>query len=187
MFESRDEHWATVETWLAAFQRTTAFENLPAATQTEVPVVGEIFAYCADRPLAKVGPEELRAIFDTRIPTSFGIWATESFRDALLPFLLWAAKHGRLRGPKIEYVVRELRSIPLSSFRERASVGTQLAFAAHDDGVALTDLAAIRAHAIGTARHADFVDEFLPPGPIYIGNGRVLYSPDGWFDRRQSR
>ncbi|HEY1960223.1 MAG TPA: hypothetical protein VGH28_31655 [Polyangiaceae bacterium] len=91
--------------------------------------------------------------------------------DGAVALLVWAAKHAKATR-EVEYAARSARRKALAAMNHERlwSPGKAMLASAIGDGVDPADLEAVRAHAVRRGHAPDFVAEFLPPGPTWLGH-----------------
>lgn len=186
-FERHEVNQATALSWLKDFQGSEAFSQMGAAAQCQIAFAVRAIASCftqrwniaAERahPLQEMTPDDAIDILTEQIPRRFASVSPDSFVDAAVGFLAWAAKTGRIRTRAVEYACGKARHTAQEAMdNERVwSACKRIVMHAVRDGVDPGDLESMRAHAIGTGLDPVYVDEFLPPAPISLSDGSWLW------------
>jgi hypothetical protein len=190
----RAQNLATARAWLEEMERSPVYGELAAATRGEIPFACGVVAYyltgrslgrpvehrAGDRALAEMDAADVSDLLLREFPYQVGAADLDGLVDAIIAFLIWAAKTGHVER-EIEYTCRKLDRPAKEAFRSSPwSASKSLVMDAYRDGVDVSDVEAIRQHALGRGADARYVDAFLPPSsPISLGHGRWLYL-DAW-------
>ena len=99
------------------------------------------------------------------------------FLDALVAFLIWTVKSGRVLDRGVEFGCKKVRAEAETSMRDerRWSPGKTMVTLAMRDGVDPSNVELLRAHAVSRGVKSASVDAMLPPPPVTLGNGRWLW------------
>ena len=183
-----DANEAMALAWLADFERTEPCAALaPAARRCLGGAVRLMARYFTRRwsstadtgyPLDEMTRDDAHDVLIEQLPRVVSAADPGVLVDALQAFLVWAAKAGKIRDREVEYACRKLGPVARAAMaRGRGwSPGKSMITRAMQDGIDPADLDRVRAHAISTGLHPDFVDEFLPPGPVLLADGRWLWT-----------
>jgi hypothetical protein len=173
-------------TWLRDFRASEAFARLHASAQSELEVSVRVLARCFTRrwssatetpySLSEITADDVSDILVEQIPRKVSATDPDALIDATVAFLVWAAAASRLRDRGVEYACRKIHRRARAAMAEERTwaPGKAMVMRAMRDGIDPTDTDRLREHAIGTGLDAGFVDEFLPPPPVSLGNGRYL-------------
>ncbi len=173
--------------WLRDFEGSQPFSTLAAPAKQSLSGAVRVMAYCFTRrwscasetphPLNEMTSEDAIDVLTEQLPRRVAAVDSDAVIEGLVEFLSWAAKTNKIQNRDVEYACRTRRHDAATAMRDERkwAPGKAIVLRAHRDGIDVTDLERVRAHAIGTGLDASFVDEFLPPGPTSLGNGKWLW------------
>jgi hypothetical protein len=183
-----DANEAMALAWLADFERTEPCAALAPAARRCLPGAVRLLARYFTRrwsspedtgyPLDEMTRDDAHDVLIQQLPHVVSAADPGVLPDAVLAFLVWAAKAGRLRDREVEYVCRKLGHAAREAMASARgwSPGKSMVMRAMQDGIDPADLDGVRAHAIACGLDPDYVDEFLPPGPVLLADGRWLWT-----------
>lgn len=144
-------------------------------------------AYCFSRrwsraaetahPLSEMTAEDAVDVLTEQLPRRLTAVDADAIIEGLIELLVWATKTNKIQNRGVEYACRASHHDAAAAMKDESkwAPGKSIVLRALHDGIDPTDLERIRAHAIGTGLDPGFVDEFLPPGPTCLGDGRWLW------------
>jgi hypothetical protein len=178
--------------WLRDFESSKRFSALAAPVQKSLSGAVRVMAYCFTRrssratetayPLNAMTTEDAIDVLTEQLPRRVTAVDADAILEGLIELLVWATKTNRIENRDVEYACRNRRHDAAAAMKDERkwAPGKSMVLRALHDGIDATDLERVRAHAIGTGLDPGFVDEFLPPGPTSLGNGRWLWM-DQWL------
>lgn len=173
--------------WLREFETSKPFVALAAPVQKSLAGAVRVMSYSFTRrwsranetayPLNEMTADDATDLLTEQLPRRVTAIDAEVIIDGLIEFLVWATKTHKIQNREVEYACRKSRHDAVAAMRDehKWAPGKAIVLHALQDGVDATDLDRIRAHAMGRGLAPTFVDEFLPPGPTFLGNGRWLW------------
>jgi len=178
---------ATAQDWLRAFERSEPFSELgPAARRCLDGAVRVMAGHFTRRyssaadtgyPLSEMTREDVLDLLTEQLPHSVSAADPDVLVEALLAFLIWTARTGKIRSREVEYACRKIGPAAREAMAStrKWSPGKSMVTDAMQAGVDPADLDGVRAHAIARGLRPDYVDAFLPPGPVLLEDGRWLW------------
>lgn len=179
---------ALARAWVRDFERSDRFATLAAPAQQALPGAARVLAACFTRrwdratetpyPLNEMTSEDAVDVLTKQLPRRLAGVDADAILDGLVELLVWATKANKIQRREVEYACRTSRHDAAAAMRDERtwSPGKSIVSRALQDGVDAADLERLRAHAIATGLDPSFVDEFLPPGPTYLGEGRWAWT-----------
>lgn len=177
---STQESEETTARWLEDFAQSAEYTALDANARIAlggvVRLVARFFtrrwsdARETSRAITEMTAEDVVDILTKQFPYRVCTNDDGAVLDGASAFLVWAAKHGRIRDRRVEYASRTARrDAAVAMKNERVwSAGKAILMAAVRDGVDAQDAGAVREHALARGMRPDYVDEFLPAGPTFF-------------------
>lgn len=176
--------------WLREFETSRPYVALAAPVQECLAGAVRVMAYSFTRrwrratdtayPLNEMTADDATDVLTEQLPRRVAAIDAEVVVDGLVEFLVWATKTNKIQNREVEYACRKSRPDAVAAMRDERkwAPGKAIGLHALQDGIDATDLDRIRAHAIGRGLDPNFVDEFLPPGPTFLGNGRWVWQDE---------
>lgn len=182
-----DASWAN---WAQAFRASPAFAALDESAQAELDGVARVAAHSFMRrwggatPTAhsasKMTPADVTDLATSQLPHQVSASRPHAVIDAFLALVIWAVKSGRIADKAVEYACRDVKNDAYAAMEDarKWSPGKTIVSSAMKQGVDVTDLGKLRVHGIEMGLLPAYVDEFLPPPPVSLGDGRWV-----WLER----